>query len=258
MRKEQVIDDRFRTRGWLIEEKKMVTVTQVDCDRKIAWVRDLYIGYNIPEEIILMQCAGLPDKEGTMIYDGDMVYSHSLGHAQIVFSNGVFWIHSPMHGIHTMGDEHEFCTIVGNIYEEKEPEYTCGECTFFPFAESDPMYSGCRRIGVVQDTLATAKDIACDLFEKREEYTCKDCIGYSTKMMGISVCYGKLRQTTPNTPACEEFVCSKQETKEQPFIERDFTEEDCRITTRQTCYCYNIPGKSCEYCSVCKANGMDK
>lgn len=74
-------------------------------------------------DIELMQYTGIKDKDGTEIYDGDIVrcFSHSL--SKVEFKKGCFGLTSD--GLHEpyfapFSDIYGYCEILGNIYENPE------------------------------------------------------------------------------------------------------------------------------------------
>ena len=85
--------------------------------------------YKIDEKT-LSQCTGLKDKNGKLIYEGDIVKSVELGNS--VFYNKVVWDIIPAYGINSPGfqlvePKTHACTpfnneleVIGNIYENPE------------------------------------------------------------------------------------------------------------------------------------------
>ena len=78
--------------------------------------------YYFPEEVVLMQCTGIRDKNGTLIYEGDIYHQ---GDAKI--KHIVEWLDTGLKG-RQIGNQsyaglkywQDKIEIIGNIYENKE------------------------------------------------------------------------------------------------------------------------------------------
>ena len=126
----------IKFRAWLKEEKKMVIVETIDFSEKSIQylekneIMDAYLlRTNFLEDVELMQYTGLKDKNGTEIYEGDIVkykfpYDRRLKHISPVFymesqaSYGVLDICKNGIPLYTISANNYF-EVIGNIYENK-------------------------------------------------------------------------------------------------------------------------------------------
>ena len=126
----------IKFRAWLKEEKKMVIVETIDFSEKSIQylekneIMDAYLlRTNFLEDVELMQYTGLKDKNGTEIYEGDIVkykfpYDRRLKHISPVFymesqaSYGVLDIYKNGIPLYTISANNYF-EVIGNIYENK-------------------------------------------------------------------------------------------------------------------------------------------
>lgn len=119
------MQDRFRFRAWDTQDK------EYEYDAQNISMYDLYedsitlfryIERDKPR-VILEQCTGLRDKNGKLIYEGDVVETHdyTTEHSQIVFDKGCYVLKSKDFAIyeHLSNYENE-CNIIGNIHENPE------------------------------------------------------------------------------------------------------------------------------------------
>ena len=118
---------KLRFRAWLKKEQKMDN----DVDY-ISWLEDeLYcIGDGITymvsaEDLVLMQSTDMVDRNGKIIFEGDIVkmakdiYSEPTYYEVVRHRGGAYRLESKQHGCE-MWLRHNGCEVVGNIYENKE------------------------------------------------------------------------------------------------------------------------------------------
>ena len=114
-------------RAWLKKEQKMDNYID-----HISWLEDeLYcIGDGITymvsaEDLVLMQSTDMVDRDGNIIFDGDIVkmakdvYSEPTYYEVVRHYGGAYRIESKQHGCE-LWLRHTDCEVVGNVYENKE------------------------------------------------------------------------------------------------------------------------------------------
>lgn len=119
--------DRFRHRAWIMEKQEMreladgfsLSKTYVSPDMKP--VLEIYPDcerYIIGEECFLMQCTGLKDSEGNLVWEGDVVAIGKSGKRSLVN-----WIQD--YARFDLVDDHDGLIdyelgVVGNVFEHPE------------------------------------------------------------------------------------------------------------------------------------------
>lgn len=114
-------------RAWLKKEQKMDNYID-----HISWLEDeLYcIGDGITymvsaEDLELMQSTAMVDRDGRIIFEGDIVkmskdvYSEPTYYEVVRHYGGAYRLESRQHGCE-LWLRHTDCEIVGNVYENKE------------------------------------------------------------------------------------------------------------------------------------------
>lgn len=141
---EQIMQDRFKFRTYDKRTKEMLNVRlisyfntgnicRVEAENAVGDII-IFDDYKTSiEDIELMQCTGLKDKNGTLIYEGDVVYKKGSKNwknekllSKVIWSNNsaAFMI-SDENGLHQMPMNSNNIEILGNIYET--PELIGGE-----------------------------------------------------------------------------------------------------------------------------------
>ncbi len=128
------MSNRLRFRFWDIDQKKMFGDWYCDddlevCDGKLIVRRytgseNSMTGQHIEDvNSVLMQCTGLKDKNGVLIFEGDILlctqengYTGAL--EKVEFNNGMFHCRHRVISIHELRLDQEI-EIIGNIYEHQ-------------------------------------------------------------------------------------------------------------------------------------------
>ena len=118
---------KLRFRAWLKKEQKMDNYID-----HISWLEDeLYcIGDGITymvsaEDLELMQSTAMVDRDGRIIFEGDIVkmakdvYSELTYYEVVRHRGGAYRLESKQHGCE-LWLRHTDCEVVGNVYENKE------------------------------------------------------------------------------------------------------------------------------------------
>lgn len=118
---------KLKFRAWLKKRQEMDN--EID---HISWLEDeLYcIGDGITymvsaEDLVLMQSTGLVDRNGKIIFEGDIVrmakdvYSEPTYYEVVRHRGGAYRLESKQHGCE-LWLRHTDCEVVGNVYENQE------------------------------------------------------------------------------------------------------------------------------------------
>ena len=130
------MQNRFKFRVWLEEENKMISPEDenADCifaykqhgnllklvgDNEVIWAR---IGHTIYDKHV-MQCTGLKDKNGKLIYEGDIVKfkTELFGKPkQIIWDECHYILKNTFIILCDMEIKQFGLEVIGNVYENKE------------------------------------------------------------------------------------------------------------------------------------------
>ena len=122
-------NDRFKFRYYYITEKRYLKNSEIQAIACMSMIEqkvedsakvEQALCAAITGEIITEQCTGLKDKNGRLIYEGDIVFIHSgMTEGVIKFENGSFvfdWRFAKPLAIPILKDTDDV-EIVGNIHE---------------------------------------------------------------------------------------------------------------------------------------------
>lgn len=127
------MQDRFRFRVWNKVNKEMIynaeiaydgmnynTSWQIDKNTNDGWVDCFGYYLDYPEDYEVMQCTGMKDHTGKLIYEGDIVF-YKIGSNKC--RDVVKWSDdrcSWVKGYQDLCTYKKYCEVIGNIYENPE------------------------------------------------------------------------------------------------------------------------------------------
>jgi len=125
-------------RAWIKTEKRMIETDDllaIDYENEVVMTQQVYFENGLPddrdldnfvfEEIELMQSTDMVDRDGKIIFEGDVVkmakdvYSEPTYYEVVRHRGGAYRLDSKQHGCE-LWIRHADCVVVGNIYENKE------------------------------------------------------------------------------------------------------------------------------------------
>lgn len=116
--------DRFKFRAWDTNwlRMKYQGFTINPTTGKVHWTDETWLEEET-DQLIPMQCTGLKDSEGTLIYEGDLVnvvfskLSSFSCICEIVFKGMGFWFKDEDEELFVFHPDTYKVTVIGNIYE---------------------------------------------------------------------------------------------------------------------------------------------
>lgn len=125
-------------RAWLKTEKRMIEtddLLDIDYENEVVTTQQVYFENGLPndrdldnfvfEEIKLMQSTDMVDRDGKMIFEGDIVkmakdvYSEPTYYEVVRHRGGAYRLESKQHGCE-LWLRHTDCEVVGNVYENRD------------------------------------------------------------------------------------------------------------------------------------------
>ena len=125
-------------RVWIKTEKRMIKtddLLDIDYENKEIVTQQVYFVNGLPDdrdiycydfdEIELMQSTGMVDRDGRIIFEGDIVkmakdvYSEPTYYEVVRHHGGAYRLESKQHGCE-LWLRHTDCEVVGNVYENPE------------------------------------------------------------------------------------------------------------------------------------------
>lgn len=114
------MNDRFKFRVW--DKINDIWVKNFSIDEN-GYVEGFYNPQQaMNRRLVLMQCTGLKDKNGKLIYEGDILQQPQLPHKVVCewYKDG-FWLNGFMNGAkRELRDMHNWYEVIGNIYQNPE------------------------------------------------------------------------------------------------------------------------------------------
>lgn len=123
------MQDRFKIRAWNEETKSYFNPLDPSVNGLVLSIQGISGNFDMygqdlnSDKFIMEQCTGIKDKNGKLIYEGDIVETHdyTTEHSQIVFDKGCYVLKSKDSAMYEhLSSYEEECKIIGNIHENPE------------------------------------------------------------------------------------------------------------------------------------------
>lgn len=117
------MNDRFKFRVWFNGLKRYSRNTDNlvlnDCGELGEFDT---VGCYSEKDAVVEQCTGLKDKNGKLIYEGDILKTLDGRICWVIWMGTSFWLKSPGSGAYDLeyNSFYEHCEVIGNIHENPE------------------------------------------------------------------------------------------------------------------------------------------
>ena len=121
------MNDRFKFRAWKHHGEyspNMFYMREPDCDGVVSFgLKNNTLYYDVEDALwderffTPLQCTGLKDKNGTLIYEGDIYVDEVDRRVVVNYEEGMWTEEGYMTGYNFDFSFHSNCEVIGNIYE---------------------------------------------------------------------------------------------------------------------------------------------